>query len=573
MPRAIPRSLARAALLWVALGAASCAQATQIVVVVDSDLLLDTVDVVVSSTHSPPTRATADFTMPGAPGLPLTLAIYPRASADIDVFVTVTGTMMDGTTIERDVRTRFVPGSSRMLRVLLAARCLGRLCDAGETCDETGCRAIAIEGSTLPAWTGSAPALDGMSACAAVDETCNGEDDDCDLMVDEDFALATDGANCGACGHTCPSGSCANGFCAGEEIAALATGGAHTCAASANGALTCWGWNDQDQLGTEDYEAVPYPLVVEGAAGVAVISAGALHTCTVDDAGRCGCFGDGMDGALGRGTNLDSASLLSVSGASTYASVVAGVGATCAIDGASALHCWGANDHGQLGDGSRAPSSMPGGITLSDVAAVSMGFQHACAVTTAHELWCWGSNSDGQRGSGTVVTPDTPVQVPGVTDAIGVACGRTFTCFLHMDGTIECMGDGTLGQLGDGNGTSSTTPVLVREIMDATQITAASAGTHACARRSTGLVACWGGNVSGQLGDGSTTMRPAPVMVPMPVDVDAVAAGGIADDGTGHTCALDAEGRVWCWGDAALGQLGSRDYVTRSMPALALGRM
>ena len=101
---------------------ASCAQATQIVLVVDSDLDLTRVDVDVSSTHSPPSHARADIGTPSAPTLPLTLALYPRGSADIDVVVTVVGTMEAGGSVERDVTTRFVPGSSRMLLVLLAAR-------------------------------------------------------------------------------------------------------------------------------------------------------------------------------------------------------------------------------------------------------------------------------------------------------------------------------------------------------------------------------------------------------------------------------------------------------------------
>ena len=103
-----------------------CAQATQIVLVVDSDLALTMVDVEISSTRSPATHATADFTVATTPPLPLTLALYPRAGADTEVFLNVTGTT-SGSTITRRVRTRFVPGASRLLRVVLAARCqIGR---------------------------------------------------------------------------------------------------------------------------------------------------------------------------------------------------------------------------------------------------------------------------------------------------------------------------------------------------------------------------------------------------------------------------------------------------------------
>ncbi|MBN1771989.1 MAG: hypothetical protein JXB32_12040 [Deltaproteobacteria bacterium] len=50
--------------------------------------------------------------------------------------------------------------------------------------------------------------------CTPVPEVCNGLDDDCDGMVDEDFDLATDPANCGACGNVCAAGeSCVDGVC------------------------------------------------------------------------------------------------------------------------------------------------------------------------------------------------------------------------------------------------------------------------------------------------------------------------------------------------------------------------
>ncbi len=53
--------------------------------------------------------------------------------------------------------------------------------------------------------------------CAATEEQCNGEDDDCDGLTDESFILSRDPHNCGTCGHRCvyqnAAGRCVDGRC------------------------------------------------------------------------------------------------------------------------------------------------------------------------------------------------------------------------------------------------------------------------------------------------------------------------------------------------------------------------
>ncbi|MEM5880180.1 MAG: hypothetical protein QXQ16_02740, partial [Candidatus Aenigmatarchaeota archaeon] len=79
------------------------------------------------------------------------------------------------------------------------------------------------------------------------------------------------------------------------------------------------------------------------------------------------------------------------------------------------------------------------------------------------------------------------------------------------NGSIACWGDNMYGQLGDGTTTSKSTPVLVQGIDNAVSVAAGEA--HTCALLSNGSIACWGRNGRGQLGDGTTTDRYTPVLV------------------------------------------------------------
>src|SRR5207249_2808070 len=97
------------------------------------------------------------------------------------------------------------------------------------------------------------------------------------------------------------------------------------------------------------------------------------------------------------------------------------------------------------------------------------------------------------------------------------------------------------------SGEKSARAHLTRFAGGLANVTALSAGTfHTCAVRADGTVWCWGDNGFEQLGVAEMGPRSTPVQVRfLSGAVVSVAAGGQ------HTCALLANGTVECWGDGS----------------------
>ncbi len=194
-------------------------------------------------------------------------------------------------------------------------------------------------------------------------------------------------------------------------------------------------------------------------------------------------------------------------------------------------------------------SESPSAIRLRPMA---VGTSHACAILPDDRVICWGENDWGQLGVLGFVSVPFPVFAHDLAAApVNLAAGEEHTCALLHDGRVQCWGGDADGQLGNGtfSWTPHASPVFVTGLADKV-IDLAAGSWHTCALLQNGHVQCWGANIAGQLGDGTTADRSSPVTVDLPGAATWITAG------CDHTCALLSDGRMFCWGWNVRGQLG-----------------
>ncbi|MFO0602317.1 MAG: hypothetical protein U0324_04035 [Polyangiales bacterium] len=347
--------------------------------------------------------------------------------------------------------------------------------------------------------------------------------------------------------------------------------GAVHCLANGVGALTGAGTN---RASLTAYGAPVFGLAAPpncvGVGCEAPVALGPNGGCAVREGGRLACWGDNFYGQLGEpaasGQFYVSPKELDAPG--DVADVSPGGTHTCALSTTGQVRCWGSNESGQLGDGSTASTHLPVAVAgLVDAVSVRAGAAFACAIRRGGAVVCWGNNAYGQLGDGSLTRRLTPVAAgydAPLLDATALAASFNHACAVRAGGAVVCWGQNGYGEIGDGSTTDRRLPAAVRDIGGAgalvgvTQVSASSA--HTCAVRG-GAVVCWGRNHVGQLGDGTTVNRAAPVAAHAFRDAVEVAAG------EGFTCVRHASGAVSCWGRGNSGQLGSGTLVDRPTPA------
>lgn len=319
---------------------------------------------------------------------------------------------------------------------------------------------------------------------------------------------------------------------------------AHVVVVKTDNTVWSWGLNDMGQLGPQaaGYSIMFVPTQIGWlSTNFDRVSVGYKTTFAHGSGVYAYGWGDNTSGVLGDNTTTARTTPTQVVTTGGFTSLASG-SFTTAVRADGSLWHWGSRIN------AAAPYYRPQNIG-SGFSKVAMGYTHALALAQDGSVWTWGwQNLSGQLGRTVQTTTSgsdaqTPVQV--MTGAAQVAAGLYSSYVLKTDGTLWAWGSNDKGQLGDGSTTSRFAPVQIPGLY-----TTISAGdNHVAAMKANGTLWTWGHNNFGQLADGTTVDAWSPKQVSSGWTM--VAAGG------GITLVANAAGEIWGVGYNYWGGLGT----------------
>jgi uncharacterized repeat protein (TIGR03803 family) len=353
-----------------------------------------------------------------------------------------------------------------------------------------------------------------------------------------------------------------------QNGAHLHAGADFTLAIRTDGTLWAWGLNGSGQLGNGNTTSNSSPVQIGSATTWSRLTAGNTFSAALRSDGTLWTWGNNGSGQLGEGSLAQRTAPVQLGIETNWAAISAGSAHLLARRTDGTLWSCGANTSGQLGQGITSAVAIGNALaqagTDTNWQELSAGSNYSLATTTDGGLRAWGSSSSAQLGW----LPRLPLplhpQFGPVLAASGA--GSNHTALLRPDGTLWTLGINSSGQLGLGAADSTVHPVATQAAAGMTWRSISSGHSCLLAIRSDGSLWATGFNGSGQLGDGTQLNRAGMTRIGNDTDWVLVTTSSVASASPGHSFAIKANGTLWAWGGNASGQLGDGTTTSRYAP-------
>ncbi len=224
-----------------------------------------------------------------------------------------------------------------------------------------------------------------------------------------------------------------------------------------------------------------------------------------------------------------------------------------------------------------SPVLVAGGYSWADVIwPGGIGAEVVVGLTTSGDVYAWGLGTSMAKLTGSAAGNSSPVLVMSgkkivkATQNTDNGIARPFIVGLTADGTAYSMGSNVVGALGDGTNIARSSPVLVVGGYKFAQIASGGLGSVYGIDFSGNLYA-WGSNINGQLGDGTVVGKSSPVLVVGGNKWVAVYPDNNNNSNTVSVLAVDSNGLIWGWGANVSGDVGDNTTTAKSSPVLVVG--
>ncbi len=269
----------------------------------------------------------------------------------------------------------------------------------------------------------------------------------------------------------------------------------------------------------------------------------------------------------------------------SFSLVGMGYSHTIAVVIGGKVFAWGSNYAGQLGDGTTEKRNFPVDITdniplleSEYITKIECGAYYTLLLTNQSRLLGFGSNSSFQLAMTSGSNSTLPIDMTDAFSLVGeetivdVVAGDYFNILLTSNGRVLTWGSNSNGELGIGTAISDQ---LVHDITDRFNLDPLDSIVKIGSGKNFGVVISenkrvftWGFNYHGQLGDGSTINRLAPVEITASLSLNIGETISIISASHDFIHVVTNNGRIFAWGLNSNGFYGNGTNTSSLVPLL-----